>query len=108
MPTRFFRPAISAITSTFRPSKADGVRFADPMNQVTSQPCSTATNFACKPDGRALHIVLTLLLDAVRQNAYLRPPTQSILRDVRKFLRAADQPPAIRSQISDLRPEHPP
>ena len=46
-------PVMDAITSTLLPVNAAAVRFAEPMDHVTCQPCSTAIILACSPDGRA-------------------------------------------------------
>ena len=48
-----FLPVTDAIISTLLPVNAAPVRFAEPTDQVTCQPCSTAIILACSPDGRA-------------------------------------------------------
>ena len=48
-----FLPETEAIISTLPPVNAAAVRFAEPTDHVTRQPCSTAIILACSPDGRA-------------------------------------------------------
>ena len=47
-----FLPVTDAIISTLLPVHAAAVRFAEPTDHVTRQPCSTAIILACSPDGR--------------------------------------------------------